>query len=602
VVAALFVTSGGIALAGQVQAGNNAAPAAVECGLVVPADPLSAAGLATPYQLQKPCHESDPGTSAFVQATIVDPATGKVSVYNPLVVDQGAKPAAAPVVPQLPTNAVVGLWFGFNGDNLTLKDKNGSLAQGSCVNGTKGSIFGQFAYCNAPQFFSTANTAIAAGKLTVPDLGTAQDGMPCLSTRDFGLVDMDQSDNVTSTYLFLPDGSTAQDTAANQASLAAKGAGIEVNGSDNLLLDSFVAPALGCTPFSAPDLADPGKMATSLALNELQAAAHQAQPVALVPTSDPMTEVNGSPNVQKTNLYRAGVNQPNVNAAVETPKAYCQNLVSIGVPRTKLDRAMTVKMKSPNAAGANSLFTFLAQRLNATFTTLTCGTLLHMGNPVTVVTDNAGVAIDATFATPPSPSPSAPRPSASASASRSPSPSASPSASASPAPTTAAPTTAAPTTAAPQPSPTTPVTSGPKKQPSSPPAVAPAPNTAPPAPASHPTTAAPPGPAPANPAAPANPPANAASTSPAAAAGPVSAPPAADNGAVIPAAAPALSVGAMPVKAAKGAPAADSGNVPMHQVAGTALLISGGLLAAGLILFKVISSRRRRYQFDDYDF
>ena len=74
----------------------------------------------------------------------------------------------------------------------------------------------------------------------MPALGTASDGLPCPSTRDFGLVDMDQSDNVTATYLILPDGSIAQNTAANQAALAAKGAKVEVNGSDNGLLDNSV--------------------------------------------------------------------------------------------------------------------------------------------------------------------------------------------------------------------------------------------------------------------------------------------------------------------------------------------------------------------------
>ena len=50
-----------------------------------------------------------------------DTATGKVSVYNPLVIDKGTQPGAAPVVPQLTATSVVGLWFGFNGNNLTSK-------------------------------------------------------------------------------------------------------------------------------------------------------------------------------------------------------------------------------------------------------------------------------------------------------------------------------------------------------------------------------------------------------------------------------------------------------------------------------------------------
>src|SRR5437764_8011812 len=56
------------------------------CTLSVPDDPLSARGLATPYVLAGPCHESDPNTAAFVQAVILDRATGAVSLYDPLVV------------------------------------------------------------------------------------------------------------------------------------------------------------------------------------------------------------------------------------------------------------------------------------------------------------------------------------------------------------------------------------------------------------------------------------------------------------------------------------------------------------------------------------
>jgi hypothetical protein len=83
------------------------------CTLIVPANPLSAEGLATPYQLLATdatagdCHETDKSQAAFVQAAVLDPATGQVSIYNPLVVDQGATPAMPPVIPTLPANAIV---------------------------------------------------------------------------------------------------------------------------------------------------------------------------------------------------------------------------------------------------------------------------------------------------------------------------------------------------------------------------------------------------------------------------------------------------------------------------------------------------------------
>src|SRR5436309_9266757 len=65
---------------------QSATPAVADpnpnCTLVVPANPLTAEGLVTPYQLVATdrkagdCHESNDGQSAFVEATIIDPATG----------------------------------------------------------------------------------------------------------------------------------------------------------------------------------------------------------------------------------------------------------------------------------------------------------------------------------------------------------------------------------------------------------------------------------------------------------------------------------------------------------------------------------------------
>jgi len=141
-----------------------------------------------------------------VQAAILDPATGKIAIYNPLVIDQGTVPAAPPVVPIYPANAVVGIWFGYNGDNLTLRPTVGALADNSCVNGVPGSVFGQYAYCNAPAFFAAAHVAINAGTLTIPLLGTARDNRPCPSSRDFMVIDQDPSDNVTATSLATAQG------------------------------------------------------------------------------------------------------------------------------------------------------------------------------------------------------------------------------------------------------------------------------------------------------------------------------------------------------------------------------------------------------------
>jgi hypothetical protein len=377
-----------------------------DCTLIVPAQPLTAQGLATPYQLvatdpdNGPCNESNPNQAVFVQGAVIDPATGHIAIYNPLVIDKGTKPAIAPVVPQLPPGGIVALWGGGNDNNTTLRGTHGSLGQGRCVNGSHGSIFGQVWYCNAPAFFQAANLAIAAGKLVPPPLGNAKDGLPCPTVRDFSVVDQDQSDNVTTDYLVTATGQTAQMTAANIAALpdATKAA----NGSDNRLLDSFIDVALGCSPWMAPDLAEPGKMVPAQPLNELQAAASQANPVALVPGHDPMVLVNNTNNLNKINAYRVGVDQPSVhNLQAASTRLYCTNLFAIAPQRIMLDAHLTKTIPSPDPAAANTLFTFLAQRFVATYGEaapgLNCAKLIGQRDPINVKTDGDGVAVDATI-------------------------------------------------------------------------------------------------------------------------------------------------------------------------------------------------------------
>ena len=379
-------------------AGN---PAAMDCTITVPENPLSARGLATPYQLGGGCSEANTNLQAFVQATILDPVTGALAVYNPLVITAGTTPAVAPVVPTLPPDAVVNLLFGFNGNILTQVATGNSLREGNCVNGLPGSPFGQVAYCNAGSFFRAANADIAAGKLKIPALGTGKDGLACPTTRDFTMIDQDQSDNVTALYLLTANGQTAQKNTANSARLP--GATTVANGSDNALLGFFLDPALGCTPMTAPDLSNPGQMGTSEALDELAAAASQAAPVALTPVNDPMTTVNGAFSIQKTNLYRAGVDQPLLpgnTSAKANAQAYCTNMVNIQTPRLELDKALTTAAQTPVAVLGNNLFTFLAARLAGSFTNLNCQNY-GLTNPVTLTMDGAGAATGAALNTAP---------------------------------------------------------------------------------------------------------------------------------------------------------------------------------------------------------
>jgi hypothetical protein len=361
------------------------------CTLSVPDDPLSARGLATPYVLAGPCHESDPNSAAFVQAVILDRATGAASLYDPLVVDRGTRPAIRPVAPTLPNNRVVGIWVGFNGDTLSLVGRG----RGACVQGVRGSVFGQNAFCNAGAFYAAAHNAISAGRLSLPPLGTARDGKPCPTARDFSIVDQDQSDNTTTTYLVTGDGLTAQNTPENVARLS--GATVVVNGSDERLVSIAVDKALGCVPWKVPDLADLTRAQQSPAwpLNELFAEARQAPPVALIPALDPFALVDGRPSLRKLNAYRAGVDQPQVGSlgAADT-NTYCQNLLHVGLPRIVSDKGFTSAAASPFPDQASTLFNFLALRFNGTFGMLTCDTLLDVSNPVELKT-KGDVVVDA---------------------------------------------------------------------------------------------------------------------------------------------------------------------------------------------------------------
>jgi hypothetical protein len=409
-------------------ASGSGAPAQVaadntDCDIIVPANPLSAQGLATPYQLTGP-NGTSPANSgcnmanaaalgAFVQATVLNPRTGALSVYNPLVITQGTTPAVAPVVPKLPRNAIVTVDFGFNGANLIQVGATpNALAQGHCVNGL-GSPFGQQSFCNGTAFFRAAYTLMTFGRLRVPSQGTSAKIVPtggrlgtgraCPNVRNFDMIDQDQSDNVTSVYLLNPaTGQTAQDTAANEAGMT--GTQALSNGSDNALVDKFMDPVLGCTPFMAPDLANNRTPTTSQALDELLAAAPRNAPriPALVPENDPMVlDANGNLDPAKTNLYRAEVGQPAIsrqNDRWDSPANYCQNMINIQGPFLAANQAVFAGGPSPVPDVGNNLFTFLANRLLQSFDNLGCKNF-GLTNPIQVVTDGNGAATSATINT-----------------------------------------------------------------------------------------------------------------------------------------------------------------------------------------------------------
>jgi hypothetical protein len=412
------------AAASSSTAGVSSSAVNPNCDIIVPANPLSAKGLATPYQLTGPAGESPAASGcqminsfnlgAFVQATILDPRTGALSVYNPLVVTQGTTPAVAPVVPKLPKHAVVTIDFGFNGTDLFIVGATPSaLSQGNCTGGMPGSPFGQVSFCNGINFFNTAARLQGQGKLAVPLTGSSHTmiasagelgtGRQCPTVRNFEVVDQDPSDNVTSQYLLNPaTGQTAQANAANAARMS--GAKVLVNGSDNALIDDFVDPALGCRPFEAPDLGNKGAPATSQALDELLAMRNQPKMAALVPENDGMVMgVGQSFDQDKANLYRAEIGQAPVDSQTDqssSPAMFCQNLINIQTPFLVSNQSVLSAAPSPIPTVGDTLYTFLASRLSASFANLNC-TNFGLTNPVALVNDGAGAATQATLNTAP---------------------------------------------------------------------------------------------------------------------------------------------------------------------------------------------------------
>jgi hypothetical protein len=390
----------GAAGATPISLDQTAAEAAntMNCTLQVPNNPLTTQGLETPYQLGDGCTMADAANEgAFVEATILSP-NGQLQVYNPLVITAGTTPAA-PVspAPTIQRGDEVIIDIGSNGNNLVLTGRG--AFQGNCADALGQSLIGQVSGCNTVNFYNLANSEIARGILHVPALGTDDSDQTCLSTRNFALIDQDQSDNVVSKYLINANGQTEQDTPANAAAAANNGDTALFNGSDDAVLSEFVDPANGCTPFTAPDTTNPNGNAPAQALNELSARVNAQQPIAEMPVNDEMTLVDGNFSVAKTNVYRALVDQSLLPANVNTNDVaadYCQNMVNIAPERLEEDMAREAAFTTPVAAEGDNLATFMGERLNVSFMVLNCQNF-GLTNPTNVTLNGAGAATAVTY-------------------------------------------------------------------------------------------------------------------------------------------------------------------------------------------------------------
>jgi len=347
--------------------------------------------------------------TAFVQGVIYDNTLNppQLLVYNPIVVDAADPvPAVALVAPNLNPGSIVGLWFGANSNTLTLLDGGkGGFAAGSCVNGLvtgpgQTSIFGQFAYCNAQNFFAVTFTDLRSGLLVPPALGTAIDGMPCPTTLDFFAVDQDPADNVVTTYLIVKaTGRVALNTTANLQQLGGANINFAVNPSDERLIIA-IGNAIGCKSWFLRDLNDNGNFAGvgSYGANELFASFHQLRtpgvsPPAYIPLNDPMARIGVQVSLPKVNAYRAGAGQP----MALTPKdadvtAYCKNMLVYQPARMLRNINALYSAPSPTPAVATSLLGFLANRFVGAFglANLGCTALLQVPQPINLTVNGAG--------------------------------------------------------------------------------------------------------------------------------------------------------------------------------------------------------------------
>lgn len=382
------------------------------CNIVLPPFPLSYQGLVTPYQLQTidantPC--SMKTFPAFAEALILDLDTNSLSVYHPLVVDFGTVPLVQPIPFTMNPNSIVAIHFGSNGMAIKLFPPL-SVQQGNCVYGIGGLTtmdqFGQFSHCNAISFFEKVKGLILNHiplNPPIPDLGTASDGYPCPTTRDFFLVDMDPSDNVVTTYLIdMNTGRTAQNNMASQQ--ANPQAVVIKNGSDNLLL-SNLDKILGCKPYQVPNLVDSANplnaKISSMALDEIHAAVKQEKLYAYLPKGDPMVRVTVGntmqPSLLKLNLYRQGVFQPMIqDLYMADTTLFCAHFAETQLVRLQKNKGLFVNQPSPDNAISPHLFGFLANRFSASYNGLNCHILLDYPNPVTLIMTNQLVT-DAVF-------------------------------------------------------------------------------------------------------------------------------------------------------------------------------------------------------------
>ena len=351
------------------------------CFLEVPIDPLNT-GLFKPWFVSSNpnsainCTQTDSTKASFVEATIFHTDTNTFSIYNPLVLDKGTNPFIPITTAYIKSTDMVVIHFGTNSNSLELISSSlnfNTLGMGNCITKVNNSIFGQFSYCNAENFFKTVNAKI--NFINIPPLGVTVYREKCPSVRSF-TVDQDQSDNVLTSYILTDNNIIAQDTPENQILLR------NMNEFLNFITNGriYVNKLIGCQPYTAPDFINPTIFKSSLALNEIQASVNNFEPnTASIPPDNPIVLIDNIQSLEKINAYRIGVNQPLLSVLNKTIQTtYCLKMDQYAIPFFFNYQQILSNASSPNIYLANNLLNFLIQRYINNWTVLNCSSVIPL--------------------------------------------------------------------------------------------------------------------------------------------------------------------------------------------------------------------------------
>ena len=310
---------------------------------------------------------SNPNLQAFVEADIINPRTGSIKVYNPLVITEGTQPPPAGAA-RVPRGDVVAIMFGFNGGNLLLTGTEKRCSRTTASTASR-VLLSQVAYCNSPAFYRAANRDIARGVLKIPPLATGDDGQPCPlpATSPWWTRPRRQHGRR------LPaDRENGRPPRTGQGDAAALSEGPRRSTTAATTRWSQVMdPALGCARYRLHDKTAPARCRLrQVTPTNCCATAARTTPVALVPLNDPMTQVNGHNNRARPTRSRYELDQALIGQGGELAEDYCEDMMQIGIQRVQQDSGKSPTSRPSCRTRATTCSRFMAAPASASFENL----------------------------------------------------------------------------------------------------------------------------------------------------------------------------------------------------------------------------------------